>query len=115
MKLATCREEERIKREESSVPIQSGAADSVSASSGGGYQRRSSGLVRDFSQTDTWMYNVLAMNPVIVGALTFGLVLITYPHANLWLCFVIAGLFCCAEAVATRSSPRRCRAPAATT
>ena len=86
--------------ESSSVPIQPGAADSVSASKGGGYQRRSSGLVRDFSQTDTWMYNVLAMNPVIVGALTFGLVLITYPHANLWLCFIIAGLFCCFEAVA---------------
>jgi amino acid transporter len=86
--------------ESSSVPIQPGAADTVSASRGGGYQRRSSGLVRDFSQTDSWMYNVLAMNPVIVGALTFGLVLITYPHANLWLCFVIAGLFCCFEAVA---------------
>jgi amino acid transporter len=86
--------------ESSSVPIQPGAPDSVSASSGGGYQRRSSGLVRDFSQTDTWMYNVLAMNPVIVGALTFGLVLITYPHANLWLCFIIAGIFCCFEAVA---------------
>jgi amino acid transporter len=46
------------------------------------------------------MYNVLAMNPVIVGAFTFGLVLVTYPQANLWLCFVIAGLFCCAQAVA---------------
>jgi hypothetical protein len=45
------------------------------------------------------MYNVLAMNPVIVGALTFGLVLITYPHANLWLCFIIAGVFCCFEAI----------------
>jgi APA family basic amino acid/polyamine antiporter len=84
--------------ESSSVPA-SGTAD-VEASASGGFQRRSSGLVRDFSQTDTWMYNVLAMNPVIVGALTFGLVLITYPHANIWLCFVIAGLFCCAEAVA---------------
>jgi APA family basic amino acid/polyamine antiporter len=85
--------------ESSSVPI-SGAGADVSASAGGGFQRRSSGLVRDFSQTDTWMYNVLAMNPVVVGALTFGLLQITYPHASLWLCFVIAGLFCCAEAVA---------------
>ena len=85
--------------ESSSVPAPGAGAD-VSASASGGFQRRSSGLVRDFSQTDTWMYNVLAMNPVIVGALTFGLVLITYPHASLWLCFIIAGLFCCAEAVA---------------
>jgi APA family basic amino acid/polyamine antiporter len=83
--------------ESSSIPAP-GAGD-VSESAGGGFQRRSSGLVRDFSQTDTWMYNVLAMNPVIVGALTFGLLLITYPHTSLWLCFVIAGLFCCAEAV----------------
>lgn len=85
--------------ESSSVPAPGAGAD-VSASASGGFQRRSSGLVRDFSQTDTWMYNVLAMNPVIVGALTFGLLLITYPHTSLWLCFVIAGLFCCAEAVA---------------
>jgi len=84
--------------ESSSIPA-AGAGD-VSASASGGFQRRSSGLVRDFSQTDTWMYNVLAMNPVIVGALTFGLLLITYPHTSLWLCFVIAGAFCCAEAVA---------------
>src|SRR3954447_7362939 len=82
----------------------------VSSASGGGFQRRSSGLVRDFSPTDSWMYNVLAMNPVIVGALTFGLIVTTYPHASIWLCFVIAGLFCCAEAVAyalfTSAMPR---------
>lgn len=76
------------------------ARESVAAASGGGFQRRSSGLVRDFSPTDSWMYNVLAMNPVIVGALTFGLVLVTYPRASLWLCFLIAGLFCSAQAVA---------------
>jgi len=86
------------------------ADESVSSASGGGYQRRSSGLVRDFSPTDSWMYNVLAMNPVIVGAFTFGLVILTYPHASLWLAFLIAGLFCCAEAVAyalfTSAMPR---------
>jgi len=88
--------------ESSSIPApgRGGADADVAASSSGGFQRRSSGLVRDFSQLDTWMYNVLAMNPVIVGAFTFGLVLVTYPQANLWLCFVIAGLFCCAQAVA---------------
>lgn len=73
---------------------------SVSAASGGGFQRKSSGLVRDFSPVDSFIYNVLAMNPVVVGALTFGLVLVTYPRASMWLSFVIAGLFCCAEAVA---------------
>jgi amino acid transporter len=93
-----------------STPSGASTPEDYSASSGGGFQRRSSGLVRDFSPTDSWMYNVLAMNPIVIGALTFGLVLTTYPGASLWLCFVIAGLFCCAEAVAyalfTSAMPR---------
>jgi APA family basic amino acid/polyamine antiporter len=80
-------------------PVAPQATVDVARSAGGGFQRRSSGLVRDFSPTDSWVYNVLAINPVIVGALTFGLVLLTFPQANLWLTFVIAGAFCCAEAI----------------
>src|SRR5215213_5915050 len=94
----------------STGPQAPSAGGTVSSAAGGGFQRRSSGLVRDFSPTDSWMYNVLAMNPVIVGAFTFGLVTLTYPGASLWLVFVIAGLFCCAEAVAyalfTSAMPR---------
>jgi APA family basic amino acid/polyamine antiporter len=82
----------------------------VESAGGGGFARRSSGLVRDFSQTDSWIYNVLAINPVVVGALTFVLVVVTYPRANLWLAFIIAGIFCCLEAIAyalfTAAMPR---------
>jgi basic amino acid/polyamine antiporter, APA family len=72
----------------------------VQATVGGGFARRSSGLVRDFSQLDSWMYNSLAINVVVGGALIFGLILGTYPHANLPLAFILAGLFCCFEAAA---------------
>lgn len=72
---------------------------SVTSASGGGYARRSSGLVRDFSQLDTWIYNTLAMNIIANGILAFALLSLTYPRANIPLAFLIAGLFCCFEAV----------------
>lgn len=72
----------------------------VKASPGGGFARKSSGLVRDFSQLDTWIFNVIAINVVIYGALTFGVMTLTYPHASLWMPFVIAGVFCTFEAIA---------------
>jgi APA family basic amino acid/polyamine antiporter len=75
-------------------------ASNVQASSGGGFARKSSGLVRDFSQLDAWIYNVIAINVVIYGALTFGVMTVTYPHASLWLPFAIAGVFCSFEAIA---------------
>jgi APA family basic amino acid/polyamine antiporter len=71
----------------------------VQASSGGGFARRSSGLVRDFSQLDQWMYNTLAINVVVAGALIFGLITFIYPRANLALAFIIAGVFCVFEAI----------------
>jgi APA family basic amino acid/polyamine antiporter len=86
------------------------SASTIESAAGGGFARRSSGLVRDFTQTDTWIYNVLAINPVVVGAFAFVLVVITYPRASVWLAFVIAGIFCCFEAVAyalfTAAMPR---------
>lgn len=71
----------------------------VTQSSSGGYARRSSGLVRDFSQLDTWIYNTLAMNIIANGILAFALLSLTYPGASLPLAFLIAGVFCCFEAV----------------
>jgi APA family basic amino acid/polyamine antiporter len=65
----------------------------------GGFTRKASGLVRDFSQLDLWIYNVIALNLVINVALTYALVVTNLPHASLWLAIVIAGLFCTAEAV----------------
>ena len=71
----------------------------IQAAAGGGFVRRSSGLVRNFSQFDNWMYNTLAINVVVSGALLFGLMLALFPRANLPLAFIIAGAFCCFEAI----------------
>ena len=75
------------------------ATPSVTSVSSGGFARRSSGLVRDFSQLDTWIYNTLAMNIIANGILAFALLSLTYPRANIPLAFIIAGAFCCFEAV----------------
>lgn len=64
-----------------------------------GFARKASGLVRDFSQLDAWIYNVLAINIVLNVATSYALIAITYPHASMWLAFVIAGVFCVFEAV----------------
>ncbi|MBS1878016.1 MAG: APC family permease [Actinobacteria bacterium] len=39
------------------------------------------------------------MNLVVNGALTFGIITVTYPRASLWLAFLIGGFFCTLEAV----------------
>lgn len=92
------------------ISSESVAPPSIAEARGGGFARKSSGLVRDFSQLDSWIYNVIAINVVIYGALTFSVLTVTYPHANLWLPFIIAGVFCSFEAVAyalfTAAMPR---------
>jgi APA family basic amino acid/polyamine antiporter len=65
----------------------------------GGFVRKASGLVRDFSQVDAWIYNVIAINIVLNVALSYVLVAETYPRASLWLALVIAGVFCTFEAI----------------
>ncbi len=74
--------------------VGSASTPKVQATGAGGFARRSSGLVRDFSPTDQWIYNVLAINVVVYGALTFAQLTTTYPRASMWLSFVIAGVFC---------------------
>jgi basic amino acid/polyamine antiporter, APA family len=71
---------------------------SVSPSEGG-FVRKASGLVRDFSQLDAWIYNVIAINIVLNVSLSYVLVEVTYPEAAMWLSLVVAGLFCTFEAI----------------
>lgn len=64
-----------------------------------GFARKASGLVRDFSQLDAWIYNVMAINIVVNVSLSYVLLAITYPQASPWLAFVLAGVFCTFEAI----------------
>ncbi len=65
----------------------------------GGFVRKASGLVRDFSQLDAWIYNVIAINIVLNVALSYVLIAVTYPQASMWLALVLAGIFCTFEAI----------------
>jgi basic amino acid/polyamine antiporter, APA family len=65
----------------------------------GGFARKASGLVREFSQLDAWIYNVLALNLVVLIALAYVAVEATFPHASLWLAVVICGVLCTFEAI----------------
>ncbi len=64
-----------------------------------GFTRKASGLVRDFSQVDAWIYNVIAINIVVNVSLSYVLVAVTYPQASLWLAIVLAGILCTFEAI----------------
>ena len=68
--------------------------------SGGAFSRKASGLVREFSQLDAWIYNVLALNLVVLIALAYVAAAATFPEASIWLAVVITGVFCTFEAIA---------------
>jgi APA family basic amino acid/polyamine antiporter len=73
----------------------------VAESGGGGvFARKASGLVREFSQLDAWIYNVLALNLVVLIALAYVAATATFPQASLWGAIVICGVFCTFEAIA---------------
>lgn len=84
--------------ERTSVPTPSGGDPGQPAE--GGFARKASGLVREFSQLDAWIYNVLALNLVVLIALAYVAATATFPDASLWLAVVICGIFCTFEAVA---------------
>jgi APA family basic amino acid/polyamine antiporter len=65
----------------------------------GGFSRKASGLVREFSQLDAWIYNVLALNLVVLIAFNYVAVSVTFPQASLWLSVVICGVLCTFEAI----------------
>lgn len=74
-------------------------ATAVPAEPEAGFARKASGLVRSWSPTDMWIYNIFAMNIVAMAALTFTLMIVTYPGATPWLAVLIAGVFCTFEAI----------------
>lgn len=76
------------------------AAGPAAPSEGGAFARKASGLVREFSQLDAWIYNVLALNLVVLIALAYVAATATFPEASLWLAIVICGIFCTFEAIA---------------
>ena len=57
-------------------------------STGGAFTRKASGLVREFSQLDAWIYNVLALNLVVLIALAYVAAAATFPQASIWLAVV---------------------------
>src|SRR5215207_3384085 len=65
----------------------------------GGFARKASGLVRDFSQVDAWIYNVLALNLVVLIAFFYVGGIVTFPHASLWGAVVVCGVLCTFEAI----------------
>ncbi|HEY2600917.1 MAG TPA: APC family permease [Thermoleophilaceae bacterium] len=75
------------------------AADQPAQPIEGGFSRKASGLVREFSQLDAWIYNVLALNLVVLIAFNYVAVSVTFPRASLWLSVVICGVLCTFEAV----------------
>ena len=85
--------------ESSSTPVP-GEGGASEAPTGGAFTRKASGLVREFSQLDAWIYNVLALNLVVLIALAYVAATATFPHASLWLAVVICGVFCTFEAIA---------------
>ena len=86
--------------EGSSAPTTPSGGGDGDAAGGGAFTRKASGLVREFSQLDAWIYNVLALNLVVLIALAYVAATATFPDASLWLAVVICGVFCTFEAIA---------------
>jgi basic amino acid/polyamine antiporter, APA family len=81
------------------VSEDTGTATLEPAASEGAFARKASGLVRSFSQTDALFYNILAINPFLVSALTFTTMVVAFPGASPWLAVLICGVLCIPEAV----------------
>jgi APA family basic amino acid/polyamine antiporter len=86
--------------ESSTGPAPSSGGEVADSGGGGVFARKASGLVREFSQLDAWIYNVLALNLVVLIALAYVAATATFPQSSLWLAIVICGVFCTFEAIA---------------
>jgi amino acid transporter len=63
------------------------------------FLRKATGVVRAWSPVDGWMYNVIAINPVIMIALTYVMAAWLFPGGDMVLAIIICGIFCTFEAV----------------
>ncbi len=79
------------------ISAEAPAATSQTLATGGGLARKASGLVREFSQLDMWIYNVIALNVVVLISLAYVTAAVTFPHATIWAAVVICGVLCTFE------------------
>lgn len=63
------------------------------------FLRKASGVVRAWSPLDGWIYNVVAINIVIMASFTYMFAAYAVPGGNLPLAMIICGLFCTVEAI----------------
>ena len=74
------------------------------------FLRTATGLVKPWSAFDGFIYNLIAINPVIVVAFGFVNGLGIAPGGNMWLALILSGVFCTAlayvEASLISSMPR---------
>lgn len=66
----------------------------VSTPDSGVFVRKASGVVRSWSPLDGWIYNVFAINVVIMLGFGFYSALLGFPHGNLAWAIIIAGVMC---------------------
>ncbi|MCF8069803.1 MAG: APC family permease [Desulfobacterales bacterium] len=68
-------------------------------SSTGVFLRKASGVYRSWSPLDGWIYNVLAMNVVVMISFTYYTATYLFPKGNLTLAIIITGIICTFEAL----------------
>lgn len=79
-------------------------------STAGVFLRKASGVYRSWSPWDGFIYNVLAMNVVVMIGFTYYQATYLFPGGKMWLAILITGAFCVVEgityAILTATMPR---------
>ena len=79
-------------------------------STAGVFLRKASGVYRSWSPWDGFIYNVLAMNVVVMIGFTYYQATYLFPGGKMWLAILICGAFCTVEgvtyAILTATMPR---------
>ena len=71
----------------------------TNGSAPGVFLRKASGVYRSWSPIDGWIYNVLAMNVVVMISFTYYTATYLFPNGNLVWAIIIAGIICTFEAL----------------